>query len=108
VDRDAVLARTGGDVDLLRELVELYRADYPRLLAEIRGAVGANDAARLRRAAHTLKGAAGTFGAEQVCAEALRLEAMGRDGTLAGAAEAGAALEEALRRFEPVLADLVG
>ncbi len=107
VDREALLARIGGDMELLRELVGLYRADYPRLLAEIQAAVRANDADRLRRAAHTLKASAGTFGAEQVCAAAKRLEAMGRDGTLAGAAEAGAALEEALRQFEPVLADLV-
>ncbi len=106
-DRAAVLARTGGDVELLRELVALYRADYPRLVAEIRNALRTGDSARLRWAAHTLKGAAGTFGAEQVCAEALRLETMGRSGRLAGATEACAALEEALRRFEPVLADLV-
>jgi CheY-like chemotaxis protein len=108
VDRAAVLARAGGDVELLRELVELYRSDYPRLLGEIRQAVRAQDADRLRRAAHTLKGAAGTLGAEQVCAEALRLESMARDGSLGGAAEAGAALEEAVRQFEPVLADLMG
>jgi two-component system, sensor histidine kinase and response regulator len=106
-DRAAVLARTGGDVELLRELVTLYRADYPRLMAEIQSALRTGDTARLRWAAHTLKGAAGTFGAERVCAEALRLETMGRGGRLAGATEACAALEEALRRFEPVLADLV-
>jgi two-component system sensor histidine kinase/response regulator len=105
-NREAVLARTGGDVDLLRELVALYRADYPRLLEEIRLAVHSGDTARLRRAAHTLKGVAGTFGAEWVCAEAQRLEVMGRVGTLAGAAEACAALEAALRQFEPVLAEL--
>jgi two-component system sensor histidine kinase/response regulator len=105
-NREAVLARTGGDVELLRELVALYRADYPRLVEEIRLAIRDGDAARLRRTAHTLKGVAGTFGAEQVCAAALRLEVMGRDGTLAGAAEVCAALEEALSRFEPVLAEL--
>src|SRR5262249_29197385 len=58
VDRAAVLARTGGDRELLQELIEIFRGDYPRHLADIKAAVAAGDAARLNRSAHALKGAA--------------------------------------------------
>jgi HPt (histidine-containing phosphotransfer) domain-containing protein len=64
-----------------------------------------HDAGDLRRVAHTVKGALGQFGAEAACAAAQRLEAMGQDGNLAGAAEACAVLEQELRRVEPALVD---
>jgi HPt (histidine-containing phosphotransfer) domain-containing protein len=107
VNREAVLARAGGDRELLQELIEIFRGDYPRHLAEIKAAVAAGDAARLNRSAHALKGAASMFGADGVCAAARTLESMGQSGSLAGAAQTCAALEEALRQFEPALASLL-
>ena len=66
-------------------------------------AVAAGDATKLRRAAHTLKGAAATFGAEETQDAALCLEEMGRNAQLAGAEVALAALDTALTRLRAAL-----
>jgi signal transduction histidine kinase/DNA-binding response OmpR family regulator len=62
-DPTAALERVGGDKDVLASLVQLFRTDSARLLPEIRAAVEEGDATRLNRAAHTLKGMVGFFGA---------------------------------------------
>jgi CheY-like chemotaxis protein len=102
------LAQVGGDRDLLRELTGLFPEECARLLSEIRSAVARGDAGRLRNAAHTLKGSLGTFGARAACAAALRLETMGRQGDLHGAAAACAALDREIARLLPALAALAG
>ncbi len=103
VDREVALARVGGDARLLGLLVQMFRDEGPRLRDEIRKAVGAGDAALLRRGAHTLKSAAGNVGATGVADIALELETMGRSGELAGAPAALARLEDALARLGPGL-----
>jgi HPt (histidine-containing phosphotransfer) domain-containing protein len=78
------------------------------MLAEIRAAVVAGDAGRLKEVTHTLKGGAGSFGARAACDAAARLEAMARAGDLACAEEACGALAAALDRLRPALAALPG
>ena len=102
-DEAVALDRVGGDRNLLQDLVETYRAESPRWRADLRGAVAAGDAAALRRTAHTLKGAIGLFGATAAVVAADRLERRAACGDLGGAAEALAALEEALERLVPEL-----
>jgi CheY-like chemotaxis protein len=99
------LKRVGDDVGLLRDLAGMFEVEGPKMLAQVRAAVAANDAAQLKRAAHTLKGAVGTFGARSTFEAALRLEMMGRDGDLAGAAGAAQALEQAVARLQQALAE---
>jgi HPt (histidine-containing phosphotransfer) domain-containing protein len=74
-----VLARVGGDRQLLAEISRLFVDDAPMHLARIRQAIDSRDADALRRAAHTLKGAAATFEAESLVAAARALEDIGRD-----------------------------
>ena len=102
-DESEALARVGGDRELLRELVSSFLEECPRWLEEVRAAVAQRDPARLRRAAHTIKGAVGTLGAAVAFDSAQALETMGRDGTLAGAEEACSVLEEAVRRLGTAL-----
>jgi HPt (histidine-containing phosphotransfer) domain-containing protein len=108
LDPSAALARVGGDAKLLGELVALFRQAYPGWLAEIRAAIANQNAAALKRAAHTLKGSAGTFGAHSTFEAAARLEELGRSGDLTGAAEACAALAAILERLDHALAALTG
>jgi HPt (histidine-containing phosphotransfer) domain-containing protein len=100
------VARVGGDEELLGSLIDIFLADSPGWLEDVRGAATAGDAAKLRRAAHTLKGAAASFGAEEACAAALRLEEMGRRGQADGAEVALAELERALTRLRAALPGL--
>jgi HPt (histidine-containing phosphotransfer) domain-containing protein len=103
VDWSAALERAGGQQDVLRTLIELYFQECARLLPEVRRAVEWKDGPALRRAAHTLRGAADCFGAREAVRAAERLELMGRDGEWSAGAEATAALERELARLTPVL-----
>src|SRR5438876_10634654 len=63
---DQVLARVGGDHQLLAEISRLFVDDAPEHLQRIKAALDAGDSGSLRRAAHALRGAAANFGADQV------------------------------------------
>ncbi len=108
LDAVAALASVGGDRQLLNELIGVFTAQCPRWLSEMREAVARGDGARLRLVAHTLKGAVGNFRAKGAFDEAQRLEEMGRDGDLASAAGACAALEQHLSRLMSDLSALAG
>ena len=73
-----VLARVGGDRELLAEISRLFVDDAPRHLDRIRHALDVRDGEALRRAAHGLKGAAANFDADGVVAAARTLEEIGR------------------------------
>ncbi|MBI3400894.1 MAG: response regulator [Acidobacteria bacterium] len=75
---DHVLARVGGDRELLAEISRLFVDDAPRHLERIRQALEARDGESLRRAAHGLKGAAANFDATGVVDAARALEEIGR------------------------------
>jgi len=73
-----VLARVGGDRDLLIEISRLFVDDAPVHIERIRQAIEIRDADALRRAAHALKGAAANFDAGGVVNAARTMEDMGR------------------------------
>jgi HPt (histidine-containing phosphotransfer) domain-containing protein len=82
LDLDAALAELDGDMDLLRDLAQLFLDDSPRLLAAIRDAAEAQDAGAIGAAAHALKGSIASFGVSRALQTALRLESMGREGRI--------------------------
>ena len=75
---DALSETTGGDPEFLAELIDTFLIDGVDLLAAIDAASAAGDAAKLRRAAHSLKSNGATFGATTLTALARRLEELGR------------------------------
>jgi CheY-like chemotaxis protein len=101
----AALELVGGCEADLRDLVQLFRQESGKLLAEIRQSVEAGDARRLQRAAHTLKGSADCLAAGPTVAAALRLELMGRNADLTGAEAARAQLEAEVARLLTALAE---
>ncbi|HUF75842.1 MAG TPA: response regulator, partial [Longimicrobiales bacterium] len=105
-NRDALLARVESDLDLLRTLVGVFKADRPQRMEEIESAVDTDDAAALSAAAHTMKGALSVFGAEPARSIAEDLENRGRMGQMDGVrelcdrlSEAVVATEQGLDRF---------
>lgn len=62
----------------LRELFGIFLADTPSRILEIEQSTAALDAKTLTRAAHSIKGAAGNFGAHQLCEIARQIEAHGK------------------------------
>lgn len=100
---DAALESVGGDEAMLRELAEMFFAECPKLMQQIREHIASADGPELRRAAHTLKGSAHVFGAEEAAEAAHRLEEIGREEAFADAAEALALLEDEVARLLPAL-----
>jgi CheY-like chemotaxis protein/HPt (histidine-containing phosphotransfer) domain-containing protein len=98
-DRVEALKRVGDSEDILRELVELFRVECPKQMAEIQDKKAADDLPGLARAAHTLKGSVGIFAAQAAYDAALRIETMGRNGDASKFDEAWADLEREIERL---------
>jgi CheY-like chemotaxis protein/HPt (histidine-containing phosphotransfer) domain-containing protein len=107
-DPAAASARFDGDEGLIREVAELFLAEHENAMAEVREAVAAGEAERLERAAHSLKGSVGNFGAKAAFDAALALEVMGRRGKLDGAEAACERLAGELARLVPELRAFAG
>jgi signal transduction histidine kinase/DNA-binding response OmpR family regulator len=105
-DRSAALSYVDGDMGLLREMAELFLADYPQQMAKIQAAIAHSDSQALMRAAHSLKGVVATFAAKTTYEAALRLEMIGESGDLLAAPEAYTGLETEISRLAPVLSRL--
>jgi|YNPMSStandDraft_1061717.scaffolds.fasta_scaffold256442_1 HPt (histidine-containing phosphotransfer) domain-containing protein len=71
------LARDTG----LRELIELFVNCLPQRLAQLRQLAEQQDWEGLRRSAHQLKGAAGSYGFAVISVKAAQLEAAARQAT---------------------------
>lgn len=91
--------------EFVGELMDTFFEDSPKLILKMKDALIAKDADAFRRAAHSIKSNAATFGAEQLATLARELESMGRENDL----EIGnrlAALEEAFQIAKNQLIEL--
>jgi HPt (histidine-containing phosphotransfer) domain-containing protein len=84
--------------DFIAELMDAFFADTLKQMEQMRLARESNDAESFRRAAHSVKSNALTFGAEELAALARELEMLGREKNL----EAGNRLEVLNEAFELV------
>ncbi len=84
-DETAALTYTGGDRELLKEVIDLFRKDSPRSMRRIERALHRRDGDALRMAAHALKGAIATVGSSAGRETALELEMMAKSGKFAEA-----------------------
>ena len=75
-----MLERLGGDEELTRQLVELFIAECPRMMAVVRDSVASGDPDQVRRAAHAFKGSVGNFTDDAPMTTAFELEQIGRNG----------------------------
>jgi len=96
------LAETTGD-EFVRELVETFLAEAPRMLDELRDAFANDDAERFRRSAHSLKSNANTFGALDLGRMARTLEL---DGLERVRAAPGTPIDDAAAEFARAAAAL--
>jgi two-component system sensor histidine kinase/response regulator len=106
IDHQVALSRVGGDVQLLKEIAQLFIEDYPKAMEEIRQAAHRGDAKFLERTAHGLKGSVANFGAPAAVEAARTLEAMGRAEQLAEVQQVIQSLELALAALRPELESL--
>jgi CheY-like chemotaxis protein len=83
----AMKAMVGGQNALVAALIDSALQDAPQLLHQMRQALEAENAVELKRAAHTLKSLANSFGAMTLGQYCKELEMLGKAGTLQGATE---------------------
>ena len=87
-----------GSAGIVLGLVNDYRADAKRLVADLRQSLAQNYAEVFQRSAHTLKSNSAMFGAMKLSAMSKALEEMGKAKNLAGADELLAAVETELEK----------
>ncbi len=104
--RDTTLAQWGGDAAFLAELVDRALQDCPKLLSTLREALASGDGKAVEQAAHSLRGSAANFVAEDAFQAAHALETMGRQGDLTHAKETYVVLEGEVERVKSALAAL--
>lgn len=92
-----------GDPNFMRDLIDVFLADTPARFADLDRAIETRDAELLRRAAHSIKGSAGNFGATALAELAWALEQAGR---AAAFPDAAARLPAARQEYERVAAAL--
>lgn len=91
--------------DFISELVTTFLEDGPRMLQELRDSLAANDAETFKRAAHSMKTNAATFGATELAELSKALEMLGRSNNLR---EVGNLLEVLKEAYEQASAGLKG
>jgi len=102
-DHEELLARVENDRELLRDLLAIFKEDFPRQLLALREAVDAKDGNRVATAAHTLRGMLSNLAASQAAATAARLEQMGRKNETLGFQEAFGVFENDANKLLPQL-----
>jgi len=103
LNRDELLDRVEGDLDLLKELVCLFSQEYPELVRKLNETIEKGEGARTRDLAHALKGSVSNFAIGPAFYAAKAMEDIGRGGDLSGAREAMVTLEQELKRLEQAL-----
>jgi len=102
-DPRSALGCVNGDADLLKEIVNLFLDDCPRMMNDLREAIVAQDAAGVKRLAHTLKNSLGYFHVQDAYDKAYQLETMGGEAQLSGALEAFERFAADIARLQPQL-----
>jgi len=91
------------DVDDLLELLDIFIDATISDLDELREATERGTANRVAQCAHSIKGAAGNFGFDQIYERATAIEANARRGILEGSVEAGEFIREMLNAVRAAL-----
>jgi HPt (histidine-containing phosphotransfer) domain-containing protein len=73
-DIQAIRVRLGGDEELVSELLQLFLASCPDLMARVTDGIAHANGAQVLIATHTLRGVAAQFSAEGVVSAAAALE----------------------------------
>jgi signal transduction histidine kinase/DNA-binding response OmpR family regulator len=103
LDEALLVSRVDSDPQLLRDLVDLFLEECPRLVDEIRVALERKDAKAVQRSAHSLNGSTSNLAAQMASEAALKLERLARAGELLHAESALQELEFQLERLKPAL-----
>jgi len=97
------VSHVDSDPQLLRDIVDLFLEECPRLVDEIRVALDMKDAKAVQRGAHSLRGSTTNLAAKMASEAALKLERLAQAGDLLHAESVLEELEFQLERLKPAL-----
>lgn len=104
VDLSELLHQVEQDRELVIEMTQLFRVEFPRVVRSLRAAMSASDLDGVRIGSHTAKGMLANLACKQAAASAAKLEHIATRGAVGDIAEAIEALErqgaDALRELE--------
>jgi len=100
IDFQELLSRVEGDRELIRDLLSIFKEEFPQHHQALRKAVESMDAPRIASEAHALKGMLANLGAQSAAEAAAQLEQLGRTGASSG-------LEASLAAFDRIAAELL-
>jgi PAS domain S-box-containing protein len=103
-NREALLNRVDGNVKLLRELVDIFLTDCPKMIKAAGKALAAGDAASAHATLHALRGSIGTFAAPAALEAAAKVESRNQAGNIDGARKAFIELEAEVNALQRDLA----
>src|SRR4051812_33065436 len=104
---DDLLATVGPHVDMLEELRDTFAAEYPEVLAAIRGAAAAQDARLLADKAHLMKNVAAMAGGPSSRQLSIAIEDAAKTGDYGGATALIDRLEQELAGLQQALTAFV-
>lgn len=93
LNMNELLLRVDNDRELLRDLLSIFKDDFPRLLESLQSAVASGNPSKVAESAHALKGMLANLAAARAATLAGNLEQLGRDGKHDG-------LRDALHAFQ--------
>jgi len=105
IEWEKVEQATGGDNEFALELIDAFATSSKQSLVQIQTALAVNDIAAIQRAAHSLKGAAGSIGAMTSRLLAANLEDAAKNNNTAQAALLFEALRHEIARANEYLHD---
>ena len=95
-----LLERVDNDAELLRELIAIFKIEFPRHLCALREAIGQGNLKDVQKSGHALRGMLANLGATRATLAAAELEQLGDSSD-------GMALKCALAVFESEAIDLL-
>jgi len=99
IDMSKALERIEDDMELFREVAQLFIEECPNLLQELKQALQSQDMLSLQHTAHTMKGMVANFCAEKAVEASRSLEMAAKAGDIAGSDTAFTILEQALKQM---------
>jgi HPt (histidine-containing phosphotransfer) domain-containing protein len=103
VNLPELLVRIDNDRDLLLELIDIFKEEFPRLFQQLQEHVVRGDMKSVEKTCHGLRGMLSGLSANHGATIAARLEQMGRDRDSSGLNDAVALLDREYKKLLPEL-----
>ena len=101
IDLEELLVRVENDRELMRDLLSIFKEEFPVRYQALREAVESQDAPRVVLEAHALKGMLSNLAAGEAAEATAHLERLGRNKEIAG-------FRESFAHFESIARELSG